>query len=224
MAGKKEKILVSWSGGKDSAMMLYEIQKAGQYDIAALLTTVTESYERISMHGVRNRLLELQAESLGLPLCKMVIPMKANNDIYEANLRRILEQYQAEGVNSVAFGDLFLADIKEYRIKNLAKAGMTGLFPIWGRNTSDLVREFIQLGFKAVICCVDPKALPGEFAGRMIDEKFLGDLPASVDPCGENGEFHSFVFDGPLFKKPVRFSLGDVVLRDSFYFRDLTMK
>jgi len=191
--------------------MLYELQKNGQYEIAALLTTVTESYERISMHGVRNSLLERQAESLGLPLCKMYIPVKASNDVYEANLQKILRQYQAQGVNHVAFGDLFLADIKEYRLKNLSKLGMAGVFPLWGRNTSEMVKEFIQLGFKAVICCIDPKVLDPRFAGRTLDEDFLRDLPSSVDPCGENGEFHSFVFDGPLFKEPIKLSVGEIV-------------
>lgn len=217
----KEKILVSWSGGKDSSMMLYEIQKAGRYEIAALLTTVTESYDRISMHGVRNALLERQAESLGLPLCKISIPKKSTNEVYETRMKKTLEEYQAKGVNRVAFGDLFLADIKAYREKQLSKIGMTGIFPLWKKDTAKLLRKFIAFGFKAVICCIDPRTLDVRFAGRLIDEKFQTDLPPHVDPCGENGEFHSFVFDGPNFKRPIKFSIGEVVLRDSFYFCDL---
>jgi len=216
-----KKILVSWSGGKDSAMMLFELQKSKEYEIAALLTTVTETYERISMHGVRNSLLDRQAELLGLPLVKMYIPKKASNDIYEANMEKILHEYQKKGVDNMAFGDLFLQDIKDYREKNLGKLGMTGIFPLWKRDTSQLIREFIDLGFKAVICCVDPKQFNAKFTGRFIDKAFLRDLPPSVDPCGENGEFHSFVFDGPIFNKPVELSVGEVVLRDSFYFCDL---
>lgn len=216
-----EKILLSWSGGKDSAMSLYEIQKRQDYEIAALLTTVTEGYDRISMHGVRRELLERQADSLGLPLEKIYIPRNASNEAYESRMRTILERYLKEGIDSVAFGDIFLEDLRQYREKNLAQIGMKGLFPIWRRDSAELARSFIGLGFKAVVVCLDSEALDQSFAGKVINQEFLGSLPPRVDPCGENGEFHSFVFDGPIFREKVRYSVGEVVLRDSFWFVDL---
>jgi uncharacterized protein (TIGR00290 family) len=219
-----ERILVSWSGGKDSAMTLYEIQKDHDVEVAALLTTVTEGYDRVSMHGVRRALLERQAESLGFELEKIVIPQKATNEVYETEMKRVLTKYQEGGVRSVAFGDIFLEDLRKYREENLAKIGMNGLFPIWKRDTAELARTFISLGFRAVITCLDPKYLAPPFAGRIIDEGFLRDLPAHVDPCGENGEFHTFVFAGPIFTKEIAFSPGEMVLRDSFWFCDLVPK
>lgn len=202
-------------------MTLYEIQKSQKYEIAALLTTITDGYDRISMHGVRRFLLERQAESLGLSLHRIHIPIKATNEDYESRMKTVLAHYCEEGIRSVAFGDLFLEDIKKYREKNLAKMEMKGLFPIWKRNTAELVRTFISLGFKAIVVCVDPKHLPASFAGRVIDEDFVRQLPPRVDPCGENGEFHSFVYDGPIFRKKVDFTVGEVVLRESFCFCDL---
>ena len=219
-----EGILLSWSGGKDSAMTLHEIRKNPNFEIAALLTTITEGYDRISMHGVRRVLLERQAESLGLPLEKVVIPQKANNEAYEFEMKKVLMKYKEQGVRAVAFGDIFLEDLRKYREENLARIGMRGLFPIWKRETSELSRTFIHLGFKAVVTCLDPKCLAPSFAGRHIDEDFLRDLPANVDPCGENGEFHSFVFGGPIFKGEIGFSLGEIVERDSFWFCDLIPK
>jgi uncharacterized protein (TIGR00290 family) len=216
-----EKILLSWSGGKDSAMSLYEIQERQDYEIAALLTTVTEGYDRISMHGVRRELLERQADSLGLPLEKIYIPKKATNGEYESRMRAVLERHLKEGIDSVAFGDIFLEDLRQYREKNLAQIGMKGLFPIWRRDSAELARSFIGLGFKAVVVCLDSKALGRSFAGKVINQEFLGSLPPRVDPCGENGEFHSFVFDGPIFREKVRYSVGEVILRDSFWFCDL---
>jgi len=215
------KTLLSWSGGKDSAMALYEIQKAGDYSVAALLTTVTEDYDRISMHGVRRELLERQAAALGLPLHKVLIPKDATNGIYESRLRTLLEAGIREGINTVAFGDIFLEDLKLYRERNLAQAGMKGLFPIWKRDSHELARSFIQAGFKAIIVCVDTGVLDASFAGRPFDEAFLRDLPAHADPCGENGEFHSFVCAGPVFTKPIPCTRGDVVRRDRFCFCDL---
>jgi uncharacterized protein (TIGR00290 family) len=217
----KEPILVAWSGGKDSSMALYEIQRSGHYEIAALLTTVTAGYDRISMHGVRQKLLEQQAEALGLPLHQVFISINATNEEYDSKMREAVELYQGKGVETVVFGDIFLEDIRAYRERNLSKVGMRGLFPIWKRDTSELVRTFIKLGFKAIVVCVDTKVLDQSFAGRMIDEEFLRELPAHVDPCGENGEFHSFVFDGPIFKQPVRVAVGEAVRRDSFCFCDL---
>lgn len=216
----KERILLSWSGGKDSCMALHEIQKSNGYEIV-LLTTVTEGYDRISMHGVRRTLLERQAESLGLHLVKVYIPKKSTQEEYELRMKEVLTKHQNEGANSVAFGDIFLEDLRRYREENLYRIGMRGIFPLWRKNTSELIRRFIDLGFKAVVTCVDPKALDPSFAGRVIDDDFISQLPVHVDPCGENGEFHSFVFDGPIFEREVKFSLGEVVLRDSFYFCDL---
>lgn len=216
-----EAILVSWSGGKDSCLALYEMQQAKRYQVAALLTTLTRDYDRVSMHGVRRTLLEQQAESLGLPLHPVYISKGATNEEYESKMKEAFSQYTSAGLNTVAFGDLFLEDIKKYREQLLAPLGMRGLFPIWKRDTARLIRTFIGLGFKAVVTCVDPRALDQSFVGKVIDDDFLRRLPPGVDPCGENGEFHSFVFDGPIFKEAVSFTLGEIVVRDSFCFCDL---
>ncbi len=217
-----EQILFSWSGGKDSALALHEIQKSGKYRIAALLTTVTQDYDRVSMHGVRRVLLEQQAESLGLPLEQILITNHATNAEYETEMRALLEKYKKLGVNAVVFGDIFLEDLKKYREDNLAQIGMRGLFPIWKRGSRELARAFIALGFQAITTCVDSQHLDREFVGRLFDEQFLSELPASVDPCGENGEFHSFAFDGPIFRKKIGIAQGEVVLRDNrFYYCDL---
>ena len=213
-------IYLSWSGGKDSSLALYEIQKAGTHNVAALLTTITEDYDRISMHGVRVELLEQQAESLGIPLKKILIPKEATNEIYEARMRALLEAGLREGVDTVAFGDIFLEDLKIYREKNLAQLEMKGLFPIWKRDSAELAQTFIKLGFKAALACIDTHFLDPSFAGRAYDQDLLRDLPANVDPCGENGEFHSFAFDGPIFKHPIHHTLGEVVRRDRYCFCD----
>ncbi len=216
------KVIVSWSGGKDSAMALHTIRASGAYDVLALLTTVTEGYDRISMHGVRRSLLEEQAKSLRLPVEKIYISQNASNEEYETKLREKLLFYQRQGVHSVVIGDIFLEDLRRYREDNLAKIAMKGIFPVWKRDTAELAREFIDLGFKAVITCVDSQHLGKEFAGRGFDRQFLADLPSDVDPCGENGEFHSFVYDGPIFEQPITHQKGEVVLRDNrFYFCDL---
>ncbi len=220
-----QKVLLSWSSGKDSAMALHELRKDKDIEIVALLTTVTEGYDRISMHGVRCELLERQAEAVGLPLVKVLIPTKASNDEYEKQMRWVLEAHQSQGVNTVAFGDIFLEDLRLYREKNLAQLGMQAIFPLWKKDTRALVSELSRLGFKAVITCVDTQALGKEFAGREIDERFLAGLPAGVDPCGENGEFHTFVYDGPIFTHGLRVEPGEKVLReDRFYYCDLTAK
>jgi len=216
-----KRILVSWSGGKDSAMMLWELQQSKTYEIAALVTTVTEGYERISMHGVRRELLIAQAEALGIELCEVRIPKKASNDIYEMRMGEALQWYKKSGIDTIAFGDLFLADIRKYREAQLAKIGMHGIFPIWLQNTTELLKRFIDLKFKAFVCCIDPKVLDRSFTGSAIDESFAERLPSGVDPCGENGEFHSFVTDGPNFGKPVEVSIGEAVEREGFYFCDL---
>lgn len=217
-----EKVLVTWSGGKDGAMALYELKKAGNYEVSALLTTVTSDYGRISMHGVRQSLLVQQATSLGYPLEQVFISKRASNEEYEAKMQEALEKYLKAGVSAVAFGDIFLEDLRKYREVNLSKMGMKAIFPIWKRNTTELAQTFVDLGFKAVITCVDSKVLDRRFAGRFFDKQFLSELPSNVDPCGENGEFHSFVNAGPIFREKLSYRLGDIVLRDNrFYFCDL---
>jgi uncharacterized protein (TIGR00290 family) len=218
----KNRLLLGWSGGKDSALALYELKQQSDIEIAALLTTVTEGYDRISMHGVRRSLLVKQAQALGLPLEEIVIPQQCSNEIYEERMQHTLEKYQKEGVSTAAFGDLFLQDVRAYREERMARIGMNAIFPVWGFNTTDLARRFIQLGFKTIIVCVDTEKLGQEFAGRDYDAAFLHDLPAGVDPCGENGEFHSFVYDGPIFSQPVQVQKGEKLLRDNrFYYCDL---
>jgi uncharacterized protein (TIGR00290 family) len=213
---------MSWSGGKDSAIALAEVLKDGRYKVSALLTTVTKDYDRISMHGVRQALLKQQAESLGIDVEEVFISKNASNEEYELSIVKTLGKYKSQGVTSVVFGDIFLEDLRKYREEKLSMLGMYGLFPIWKRNTSELMHSFVAAGFKAVITCVDTKALGKEFVGREINEKFLKDLPPDADPCGENGEYHSFVYDGPIFKKRIQFKLGEKVLREErFYFCDL---
>jgi uncharacterized protein (TIGR00290 family) len=217
-----EKIILSWSGGKDSALALYEIQKTHRYEILALLTTVAEDYDRVSMHGVRRALLERQAESLGYPLEKVLISKDVSNREYESKMRGVLAKYLNLGGSSVVFGDIFLEDLRKYRESNLLKIGMKGIFPLWKRNTSELARAFIDLGFKAMITCVDSKALDRKFVGRGFDRQLLSELPSAVDPCGENGEFHTFVYDGPIFQGAIPHTIGEIVLIDDrFYYCDL---
>lgn len=219
---RKEKVLFTWSGGKDSAMSLYELQSTQSYKVLALITTVTKDYDRISMHGVRSILLERQAESLFLPFEKIYITKNASNEEFESRMKDKLLYYQSQGVFSIAFGDIFLEDLRKYREENLSKIGMKGIFPIWKKNTTELAHKFIDLGFKAVITCIDSKVLDKSFAGREFDRQFLSKLPHTVDPCGENGEFHSFVYDGPIFRKEISHQKGEVVLRDNrFYYCDL---
>ena len=217
-----EKVLFAWSGGKDSAMALYEVLNSRKYDVAALLTTVTQDYDRVSMHGVRRVLLEEQAALSGLPLEIVFISKCSSNEEYEAKMKEKLIRYKKEGITSVVFGDIFLEELKKYREDNLAKIGLKGVFPIWKRVTHELAAAFIDIGFKAIITCVDSKFLDRSFTGRVFDKQFLSDLPCGVDPCGENGEFHSFVYDGPIFSRGIIFEKGQVVLRDNrFYYCDL---
>ena len=217
----REPILFCWSGGKDSAMALHTLLQRSDVHIAALLTTVTEGYERISMHGVRRELLERQAQSIRLPLHEVRIPPQCVNPIYEARMEEALRVYFESGVRKVAFGDIFLEDLRAYREKNLARVGMTAIFPIWKRDTRELIRFFHANKFRAVAVCVDSKVLDPSFAGRELDESFFRDLPPHADPCGENGEFHTFVFDGPIFQSPIPVRAGEVVNRDGFIFCDL---
>ena len=202
-------------------MALHELRRAGEYDVIGVLTTVTAGYDRISMHGVRRELLHRQAETLRLPLREIFISPQAANVEYEAQMGEAFEALRTEGVRHVAFGDIFLEDLRKYREVLLRRFGLECVFPIWRRDTRELVETFLSLGFRAVTSCVDPRVLDESFVGREIDIGFLRDLPAKVDPCGENGEFHSFVFDGPNFAEPVPIARGEVVLRDSFLFCDL---
>jgi uncharacterized protein (TIGR00290 family) len=216
-----EPILFCWSGGKDSAMALHTLLQQNEFHIAALLTTVTEGYERISMHGVRRELLKRQAQSIGLPLHEVRIPPQCVNPTYEARMEEALRIHLEKGVSKVAFGDIFLEDLRAYREKNLARIGMTALFPIWKRDTRELIRAFHANRFRAIAVCVDSKVLDPSFVGRELDESFFRDLPPHADPCGENGEFHTFVFDGPIFHSPIPVRTGEIVNRDGFVFCDL---
>jgi uncharacterized protein (TIGR00290 family) len=217
-----EKVLLSWSGGKDSVLALRELQKNDNFETAALITTITKGYDRVSIHGIRRILLEQQADSIGIHLEKIFISDNASNEEFESKFSEVLSEYKKMGIDSVAFGDIFLEDIRRYREDFLSGIGMRGLFPIWAKNSMELAGTFIVLGFKAVIACVDSEAIDNSFAGREYDERFLSDLPDGVDPCGENGEFHTFVYAGPIFKVPIIFAKGEVILRDKrFYYCDL---
>jgi len=216
-----EPILFCWSGGKDSAMALHTLLQQKTFQVVTLLTTVTEGYDRIAMHGVRRELLKRQAESIGLPLHEVFIPPQCVNPVYEARVEEALLIHFAQGVRKVAFGDIFLQDLRAYREKNLARIGMAALFPIWKHDTRELIRYFHDQRFRAVAVCIDTKVLDPSFAGRELDESFFRDLPANADPCGENGEFHTFVFDGPIFQSPIPIRTGEVVNRDGFVFCDL---
>jgi uncharacterized protein (TIGR00290 family) len=221
----KEKIVFSWSGGKDSALALYEVLQSGCYEVVALMTTVAGAFKRISHHGVREELLDRQAEALGLPLDKVFLPastgLPCTNEMYEELMGGVLAKYREQGVLTVAHGDIFLQDLREYRERNLAKAGMTGLFPIWQRDVRELVETFVDLGFHAYLCCVEGAKLDRSFAGRPLDRTLLHDFPANVCPCGENGEYHSFVYDGPIFQRPVAVRVREIVCRDNRYYADL---
>jgi uncharacterized protein (TIGR00290 family) len=214
-------VLFSWSGGKDSAMALHALLRSPDYEVVALLTTVTEGYDRISMHGVRRELLHRQAESVGLPLEEVRIPPQCINPVYEARMAETVLRFRGRGVLHVGFGDIFLEDLRAYREQKLISADMTALFPIWKVDTRELVARFLADKFRAVAVCIDPRKLAPTFAGRELDASFFGDLPPDVDPCGENGEFHTFVFDGPIFRAPIAVQIGTVVERDSFVFCDV---
>jgi uncharacterized protein (TIGR00290 family) len=218
----RERVVLSWSGGKDSALALSELRRAGTYEVVGLLTTVTREYDRVSIHGVRRTLLEAQAQATGLPLTVVEISAGAPNGEYEARMGEALERFREEGVRTVAFGDLFLEEIRRYREERLAPVGMKAVFPLWGRDTGELAREFVERGFRAVLACVDSQQLDGAFAGRVFDARLLAELPLSVDPCGENGEFHTFVHAGPILSRPITIRPGEIVCRDQrFHFCDL---
>ena len=210
-----------FSGGKDSALALSEIARAGTYNVDVLLTTVTGEYERVSMHGVRRALLRQQAAAIGIPLTEVVVPPRTTNAVYEREMGQAFARLRAAGIRRVAFGDIFLEDLRAYRERQLAAWDLECIFPLWQRDTAQLAREFVAAGFGGVLVCVNPAVLDASFAGRAFDAALLADLPPGVDPCGENGEFHSFVFDGPLFRRPVGVAPGPVVERDDFVFADL---
>jgi len=219
-----EKVVVGWSGGKDSALALYEVMKSGM-EVVGLVTTVTEDYGRVSIHGVRQALLEEQAASLDFPVEEMLLAKGAADKDYEQEFLSTLRSYRNRGVISVVFGDIFLEDVKKYREDLLARIGMHGIYPLWKRETRELAKRFIELGFKAVVTVVDSTMLGKEFSGREYDKHLLEDLPAAVDPCGENGEFHTFVYDGPIFSKAINFSKGEMVFRENrFWYTDLLPK
>lgn len=207
----KLKALFNWSSGKDSALALHKTLQENQYEVCTLLTSINREFQRISMHGVHVLLLEQQASLLGIPLTKMELPKEPSMEEYQEIMNTTMAEIQAQGITHSIFGDIFLEDLRQYREKQLNIIGMQAVFPLWKQNTSDLIREFLHLGFKTIVTCVNGTYLDKSFAGRIIDQQFLDDLPDNVDPCGENGEFHTFTFDGPIFKSPVQFEIGETV-------------
>jgi len=207
----KPKAIFNWSSGKDSALALYKILKEDQYEISSLLTSINKEFQRISMHGVPVSLLEKQSESLGFPLIKMELPKEPTMEEYREMMAKTMNEIKSVGVTHSIFGDIFLEDLKKYREEQLSEIGMKAVFPLWKENTANLIHEFLDLGFKTIVTCVNEMYLDKSFAGRIIDKDFIKDLPENVDPCGENGEFHTFTFDGPIFKNPVSFYIGETV-------------
>ena len=210
-----------FSGGKDSLLALQALQQGNLYSVETLITTVTDAYDRVSMHGVRRSLVHAQAESLGIPLAEVAVPPESSNEVYERAMGREFDRRRAAGIRRIAFGDIFLADLREYRERQLARHGLKAIFPLWQRPTARLARSFIRDGFEAVTVCVSLSMLDASFVGRPFDADFLADLPESADPCGENGEFHTFVSAGPIFPRPIPVTRGEVVERDGFAFCDL---
>jgi len=215
------KAVMAWSGGKDSACALWRLQQDARYEVVGLLTTLTEGYDRVSMAGIRRELLLAQAAALGLPVREVWIPQVATNEVYEERMGAAVEQMLAEGVRAVAFGDLFLEDVRAYRERTLADTGLEPVFPIWGAPTLALAHRVMADGFRAVLVCVDPRQVPAELASRDFDASLLADLPPGADPCAERGEFHTFVYDAPNFSAPIPFTRGEVVEREGFVFADL---
>jgi uncharacterized protein (TIGR00290 family) len=213
--------LVSWSSGKDGSWALHVLRQRGDVELVGLVTTVNQTFGRVAMHGVRESLLERQAEAAGLPLWKVPLPHPCPNEAYDAAMTRLVERARAAGVEAMAFGDLFLEDVRAYRERQLAGTGIAPLFPLWGRSTAELAREMVAAGLRARLVCVDPRQLAADFAGRLFDAALLADLPTGVDPCGERGEFHTFCTAGPMFRTPIACEPGEVVERDGFVFADL---
>jgi len=218
------KALISWSSGKDSAFALHEIRKAGTFDVVGALTTVTETFGRVSIHGVREEILRAQLDAAGLPPLIVPIPYPCPNDVYEQRMAKALAQARTDGVTHMIFGDLFLEDIRAYREEKLAGTGITPVFPLWQRPTAQLARDMIASGLKAYIATVDLAKLPASFAGRAFDAALLADLPSGVDPCGENGEFHTCVMAGPMFSRSLPVAPGEVVTRDGYAYCDLLLE
>jgi uncharacterized protein (TIGR00290 family) len=216
----KAKAWLAWSSGKDSAWALHTVRQGAGFDVVALLTTVNQTYSRVAMHAVRESLLETQAEAAGLPLIKVPIPSPCSNEIYEQAFGDAMARAKSDGVTHVIFGDLFLEDVRAYREKQLSRCDVTPVFPLWGRDTRQLAEEMIAQGLSAYLTCVDPRKLDRSFAGRKFDVNLLRDLPGGVDPCGENGEFHSFVNAGPMFARTIPVAAGEIVERESFVFAD----
>lgn len=217
----KPKALIAWSSGKDSAYALHEARRCGDYDIVGALTTVTDTFGRVSMHGVRESLLQAQLEAAHLPSVVVRIPFPCSNEIYEREMAEAMSQAKADGITHVIFGDLFLEDLRDYRVARLASIGMGAVFPLWMRPTHQLAREMIAAGLCAHLATIDLAKLPASFGGRRFDEALLSDLPSGTDPCGENGEFHSFVTAGPMFDQAIRITVGETVIREGFAFTDL---
>lgn len=217
----RPKALLSWSTGKDAAWALQVLRLVGEVEVVGLLTTTNAAFERVAMHGVREALLVAQAEAVGLPLWKVPLPWPCSNESYQTRMAQVCSEAVAQGIEVMAFGDLFLEDVREYRSQNLAGTGLRPLFPIWGSDTAALASDMVAAGLKASLVCVDPRALEARFAGRAFDAALLGELPPTVDPCGERGEFHTFAWDGPMFRHPVQVRGGEVVERDGFVFADL---
>jgi uncharacterized protein (TIGR00290 family) len=217
----KKKVLLSWSSGKDSAWALHVLRQQDRYEIAGLLTTINSAFDRVAMHGTRRALVEMQAEAAGLPLVATPLPWPCSNVDYELAMQRVCDQALAQGITAIAFGDLFLADVRAYRERQLHGTGLEPLFPIWGCPTDELARNMVASGLRAKVVCVDPKQLSPSFVGRDFDQSFLDDLPTAVDPCGEQGEFHSFVFAGPMFSRELAIVTGKKVERDGFWFCDV---
>ncbi len=207
------KAVFNWSGGKDSALALYHLLKQSQFEVTSLLTTINSKYNRISMHGVRKELLQAQSEAIGIPVMEILLPEMPSMTDYDNVMKKSMLELKESGIEHSIFGDIFLEDLKKYREEKLKEVGLNAIFPLWKRDTSELIREFIDLGFKTIVVCANSQLGEG-FTGRIIDNDFLKDLPKGVDPCGENGEFHTFVFDGPIFKTPVKFEVGEKVSRD----------
>lgn len=205
--------IFNWSGGKDSSLCLHHVLQNREYKVEKLITTLSGPTQRVSMHGVRQELLQQQAQSIGLPLQQIFLPENTSMSTYDEVMEISMREQQQQGITHAIFGDINLEDLRAYREKQLEKVNLRAVFPLWNRPTKELVQEFLQLGFKAVVVCVNERLLDASFAGRILDEAFLQDLPANVDPAGENGEFHTFVFDGPIFSKPVSYTLGDSVLK-----------
>ena len=217
----KPRILLSWSSGKDSAWALHVLRQRGNAEVVGLLTTVNTHFQRVAMHGVRRGLLLMQAKAAGIPLWEIPLPWPCSNEIYEQAMSAACAKAVEEGISAIAFGDLFLEDVRRYREDRLRGTGLDPMFPVWGCNTRELIEEMLDAGLRARIVCVDPSKLPGDFVGRDLDYDVLSRLPATVDPCGENGEFHTFAYAGPMFSEPIPVRNGETVVRDGFHYADV---